>query len=113
MAEPVTAAGDTGEPADRIAAAVTGCPDVAGLARGPLATYLAGRTVPGVAVRDDAIEVAVVARYGRPLAEIAEQVRAAVAPLAGGRPVDVRVDDISMPGDGGTAADRAVRTGEG
>jgi hypothetical protein len=52
--------------ADRIAAAVAGCPAVAALADGPVATYLPGRTVPGVAVRDNLVVVAVVARHGPP-----------------------------------------------
>ena len=70
--------------ADRIVAAVTGCAAVAGLTEapgGPVATYLPGRTISGVAVRDGEVEVCVVARYGLPLLEVAEQVRQAVAPL--------------------------------
>jgi hypothetical protein len=86
--------------ADRIAAAVAGCGDVAALADGPVATYLPGRTVPGVALRDDRVVVAVVARHGPPLAEAAGQVRAAVAGLAPGLAVDVRIDDIVLPGAG-------------
>ena len=83
--------------ADRIAAAVAGCPAVAALADGPVGTYLPGRTVPGVAVRDGLVVVAVVARLGRPLAEAAGQVRAAVAGVAPGLAVDVYIDDIQLP----------------
>jgi hypothetical protein len=83
--------------ADRIAAAVAGCGAVAALADGPVATYLPGRTVPGVAVRDDLVVVAVVARLGRPLAEAAGQVRAAVGGVAPGIAVDVYIDDIQLP----------------
>jgi len=83
--------------ADRIAAAVAGCPAVAALADGPVATYLPGRTVPGVAVRDNLVVVAVVARHGPPLAEAAGQVRAAVGGVAPGLAVDVRIDDIQLP----------------
>ena len=83
--------------ADRIAAAVAGCGAVAALADGPVATYLPGRTVPGVAVRDDLVVVAVVARLGRPLAEAAGQVRAAVGGVAPGLAVDVYIDDIQLP----------------
>ncbi|WP_189164231.1 hypothetical protein, partial [Sphaerisporangium melleum] len=57
--------------ADGIAQAVRGCPDVAAMAGGRVATYLAGRAVAGVAVRDAEVEIAVVARYGRPLVEVA------------------------------------------
>jgi hypothetical protein len=87
--------------ADRIAAAVIGCPDIAGLGQVPgipVATYLPGRTVSGVAVRPGEVEVSVVARYGPPLPEIAAQVREAVAPLVPGRVVDVVVADITFPG---------------
>ncbi|MEU8269064.1 hypothetical protein AB0B89_18085 [Sphaerisporangium sp. NPDC049002] len=84
--------------ADRVADAVRACPDVASLAGGPVATYLSGRTVPGVAVRETEVEVAVVVRYGRPLAEIAAEVRDAVGPLAPGLPIHVRITDIGEPG---------------
>ena len=89
---------EPGELADLIAAAVTGCPDVAGLTQipgAPVATYLPGRTVSGVAVRAGEVEVCVVARYGLPLPEIAAQVREAVAPLAPGRMVNVVIADIT------------------
>lgn len=88
------------ELADLIAAAVTGCPDVVGLGQVPgipVATYLPGRTVAGVAVRAGEVEVSVVARYGRPLREIAGQVRLAVAALLPGRVVDVVIADITSP----------------
>jgi uncharacterized alkaline shock family protein YloU len=83
--------------ADRVAEAVEGCPDVASLNRGTVATYLSGRAVPGVVVHDTDVEVSVVAVYGRPLAEIADEVRSAVEPLAPGRTVNVHIDDITMP----------------
>ena len=94
-AEPPT---EVGELADRIAAAVTTCPSVAGLGRVPgvpVATYLPGRTVSGVAVRAGEVEVCVVARFGMPLPEVAAQIREAVAPLAPGRLVDVVIADIT------------------
>ncbi|WP_307801150.1 hypothetical protein [Microbispora triticiradicis] len=81
-------------PARRIAERVLSCPDVAGLSRGPfgaVATYLPGDLVPGVAVRDDVIEVHVVARYGRPLPEVAELIRDAIGDLAAGRRMDVAI----------------------
>jgi len=89
------------ELADQIAAAVTGCPDVAGLTQVPgmpVATYLPGRTVSGVAVRPAEVEICVVARYGPPLPEVAAQVRQAVEPLVPGRVVDVVIGDITSPG---------------
>ncbi len=101
----MTAGGDltldaVAELADRIAAAVTGCPDVAGLTQipgSPVATHLRGRTVSGVAVRPAAVEICVVARYGPPLPQVAAQIRQAVAPLVPGRVVDVVIADITSP----------------
>jgi hypothetical protein len=96
--------------ADRIAEAVASCPDVVSMPRGPVATYLSGRTVPGVAVRDTEVEVAVVVRYGRPLTEIAADVRGAVAALAPGLPVHVRITDIAEPGTGpGSRTENEIR----
>ncbi len=89
------------ELADRIVGAVTGCAAVAGLTGapgGPVATYLPGRTISGVAVRDGEVEVCVVARYGLPLPEVAEQVRQAVAPVVPDRVVDVVIGDIAVAG---------------
>lgn len=90
-------AGEAGQLADRVAVAAAGCPGVAALADGPVATYLPGRTVTGVAVRDTEVQIAVIARYGPPLAEVADQVRAALEPLAPGLRVDVHIDDIALP----------------
>ena len=88
------------ELADRVAAAVTRCPDVAGLTQipgMPVATYLPGRTVSGVAVRPAEVEICVVARYGPPLPQVAAQVRQAVEPLVPGWVVDVVIADITSP----------------
>lgn len=83
----------TGQMADQVAAAVTACPAVAGLADGALATYLPGRTVAGVAVRAGSAEVAVVARLS-PMADVAGQVRAAISAVAPGLRVDVHIVDV-------------------
>lgn len=86
--------------ADRIAAAVTKCPDVAGLTQIPgipVATYLPGRTVSGVAVRSAEVEICVVARFGPSLPQVAAQVRQAVEPLVPGWVVDVVIADITSP----------------
>ena len=97
--------GSSSEPARVIAGAVLARPDVAALSRGPfgtVATYLPGDLVPGVAVRDDEVEVHVVARYGRPVREIADDVRAAVVPHAGDRAVTIVVDDLDIGAAAGT-----------
>jgi uncharacterized alkaline shock family protein YloU len=85
---------EAGELADRIAAAVAACPGVARLARGPLATYLPGRAVQGVAVNEGSVDVEVVARYGPPLTEVADQVRAAVAGIVADVPINVSITDL-------------------
>ena len=101
----MTALGDrtldpVAELADLIAAAVTRCPDVAGLTQVPgmpVATYLPGRTVSGVAVRPAEVEICVVARYGPPLSQVAAEVRQAVTPLVPGWVVDVVIADVTSP----------------
>ncbi|QFG27331.1 hypothetical protein F7P10_27645 [Actinomadura sp. WMMB 499] len=78
------------------------CPDVAGLTAGPngrVATYRPGTPFAGIAVRDGAVEVGVVVRYGRPLPLVAEDVRGVVRPLCEGRAVDVLIGDVLI-GDG-------------
>ncbi len=85
---------------EAVAAAALGSPLIAGLTGGSfgeVATYLPGRRVLGVREVDGTIEVHVVAKWGTPLPEVAEVVRAAVAPHAAGVPVAVFVDDIQVP----------------
>ncbi|SNR24403.1 hypothetical protein [Actinomadura mexicana] len=85
------------ELAERVGEIALTCPDVLGLTAGPrgwIATYRAGPPYVGVVVHDAVIEVGVVVRYGRPFAEIAEQVRRLVRPLAGRRTVDVMIGDV-------------------
>jgi hypothetical protein len=84
--------------ADRIAAAVSRVRGVARLMPGPVATYLPGRTVPGVAVRDGAVLVSVAARYGESLPDVAERVRVASRRAAPGLRVDVLIDDVDVEG---------------
>jgi hypothetical protein len=92
--------------ADRIAAAVAACPLVAGLADGPVATYLPGRIVRGVAVREHVVVIAVVARYG-PLADTACQIHAAASRVAPGLAIEVRIEDLQLPSESQLADARA------
>jgi hypothetical protein len=81
-----------------VANAALACPGVAALTGGPygaVATYLPGGRIEGVALRETEVEVRLVARIGIPLPEVAEHVRTAVRPLAGGRDVAVVIDDLS------------------
>lgn len=85
---------------EAVAAAALGCPLIADLTAGrfgEVATYLPGRRIPGVREVDGTVEVHVVAKWGTPLPEVAEVVRAAVSPHAAGAPVAVFVDDIEVP----------------
>jgi hypothetical protein len=99
------AAPATGGPpvdAERVAQAVERVPTVARLWGGStgaeIATYLPGRRVRGVRVDDGTVEIHVVARWPAVLPEVGEAVRAAAAPLAGGRAVEVVIDDLDVPG---------------
>ncbi len=91
---------------EAVAAAALGSPLIAGLTGGhfgEVATYLPGRRVLGVREVDGTIEVHVVAKWGTPLPEVADVVRAAVATHAGDAPVAIFVDDIEVPGEAGRA----------
>jgi len=111
---PASAYGVDWTEADRISAAVSSCSDVAGMSTGPFGearSYLPGRSVPGVTVNDDVVDVHVVARFGPPLEAVVEQITAAVSPQLGGRRLHVTVEDITLPG-AEADDDRAARTGK-
>jgi hypothetical protein len=66
-----------------------------------VATRWLGEKVVGVAVDQISVEVHIVARYptGLPVADLAERLRNNLEPLAGGRRLDVVVDDLVMAAD--------------
>ena len=66
-----------------------------------VATRWLQEKVVGVAVDETSVEVHIVARYpnGFPIACLAERLRNNVEPLAGGRRLDVVVDDLVMAAD--------------
>ncbi len=85
--------------AEVIAAAVRTAPAVAALDTGGLhmvVTLLPGRRVDGVQVTDERVTVSVVVAQGVPIPVLIDQVRTRVAPLTGGRPVDVHVADLQL-----------------
>jgi len=85
--------------ADAIAAAALAVPGVGGLHGGPaqeFAAYLPGRTVAGIRLPGDRVEVHLSARYGTVLPDLAELVRTAVTPFAAGLPVGVHIEDIRL-----------------
>jgi hypothetical protein len=90
--------------AERVAAAVTAHPAVAGLhggLYGAVATYLPGRKLVGVRIGegDEPVEVAVVLRADRPIPDVVRALRREVSGLCGGAAVDITVADIVLPGE--------------
>jgi hypothetical protein len=84
--------------ADRIAAAVLACPMATGLHSGrfaEVATYLAGRRVPGVCLTPTAVFVHLIGIYPATVAEIDGAVRAAVAPDLAGLPLMITIEDYN------------------
>ena len=83
-----------------VAAAVRRCPGVSGLDGGPfsgVASYLPGRKVEGIVVRDGRVIVQVRSRWAVPAPELAAVITAMLTPLTGNRPVDVVIADIDDP----------------
>lgn len=81
---------------EEVEAALLAHPDVTRL-DGVFASYLPGRQVVGVRV-EERVEVAVVLRPARPIAEVVAELRAEVARVAGPVPVDVVVADLEWEG---------------
>ncbi|WP_043644307.1 hypothetical protein [Nocardioides alkalitolerans] len=71
--------------------------DLHGGSLGEVATLLPGDRVPGLRLRDDAWEVHVTLTWGAHVATAAAAVRAALAELAGDKPVHVVVEDFGTP----------------
>ena len=86
--------------ADVVVAAVLGVPGVAAMHPGMFgeaATYLPGRRVTGVQLREQLANVHVVLEWGASVPVTAERVRQAVEAMVG-TPVHVTVQDITEPG---------------
>ncbi len=82
--------------ADLVASATLAVPGVTALhagSFGEVATYLPGRRVVGVRLREEVAEVHVVVSMGASLLDVADVVRHTVAPLVG-TPVEVVVEDV-------------------
>lgn len=82
--------------ADRVAAASLAVPGVVDLSPGLLgeiATYLPGRSVPGIRLTQDGAEVHLVVSPTARIPQLAAEVQAAVHTL-GLRRVDVHIDDL-------------------
>lgn len=86
--------------ADAIAAAVRAVPGVSGLhggVQGEIALLLPGRRIPGLRLHDAACEVHVAVEWDADIPQTAAAIRTRLAPLAGGRPVLVHVEDVAEP----------------
>ena len=86
--------------ADAVATAVRDCAGVSGLdggQYGEVATYLPGRTVPGVVIGGGRVRVQVRSRWGVEAPLLAVLITTVLAPLTGRRPVDVVIADIDDP----------------
>lgn len=82
--------------ADRVVAAalaVAGVVDMHPGMFGEVATYLPGRRVPGVQVREDDCEVHVVLRYSADIRKTANSIMTAVEPIVQ-TPVHVTIQDL-------------------
>ena len=89
-----------GEEVDAVAAAVLACPGVSSLHEGgwaPVATYLPGRRVAGVRLDEQRIQLSITMAPGSRVPDLVASIRANLAGLARGRPVDVQVADIQDP----------------
>lgn len=88
--------------ADQVAEAVARCPSVARLSGGiedGIATYLPGRRVTGVAIRDDPhpeVRVHVVGRYGPTMRQITDEVTAAVRSVLPDHRIQISIDDLDV-----------------
>jgi hypothetical protein len=83
---------------DAVAAAARACAAVDDLCSGSwggVVSYLPGRQVAGVRVASDHVVISVRGRWGVPVAELARQVRVALAALVAPRRVDIVVADLS------------------
>lgn len=88
---------DPADPADTVAALALAVPGVAALHPGmfgEVATYLPGRRVTGVRVRDGAVDVHVAVWHSAPVRDTAAAVRDAVGAALPGLDVNVTVEDI-------------------
>lgn len=93
--------GPTTEPADlaaRAALSVEGVTGLHGGSFGEVATYLPGRNVAGVTVRDEGTTVHLAVAFGADLRRVADEVRRRVAAVAP-EPVEVVVEDVTGPSD--------------
>jgi len=85
---------------DVVANAVRACPGVSDLAAGRFGdatSYLPGRRLAGVAVRDGTIRISVRARWGVSAGDLLSQITLALSPIVSDRRIELIVAEIDNP----------------
>ncbi len=88
------------ESVDRVAEAVLAVPGVADLSggvMGEVGTYLPGRRVAGVRLRENSTDIHVTVEYGRDVRRVAHMIRHTVGQLTGTPTVNVTIADLRTP----------------
>lgn len=94
--------GDFADRAEAIAAAVLAVPgvrDLHGGTRGEIAVFLPGRRISGLRLDGASCDVHIAVEWGADIPRTASAVRKTLAPLTGGLPVAVTVEDVGEPRD--------------
>ena len=85
---------------DAVARAVRACPGVSDLADGRFGdatSYLPGRRLTGVAVRDGAVRVSVRAKWGVAASDLLGRITLALRPIVSDRRIEVVIAEIDNP----------------
>lgn len=85
---------------DAVANAVLACPGVSDLTDGRFGdatSYLPGRRLAGVAVREDTVRISVRAKWGVLASDLLEQIRLALTPIVSNRRIEVVIAEIDDP----------------
>ena len=85
---------------DALATAVRACPGVSDLAGGRFGdatSYLPGRRVTGVAVREDTVRISVRAKWGVSASDLLGQITLALTPIVSDRRIELVIAEIDNP----------------
>jgi hypothetical protein len=85
---------------DAVASAVQACPGVSDLTDGRFGdatSYLPGRRLTGVAVREDSLRISVRARWGVTASDLLDQITLALTPIGSDRRIEVVIAEIDDP----------------
>ena len=85
---------------DAVASVVRACPGVSDLADGRFGdatSYLPGRRLTGVAVREDAVRISVRAKWGVTASDLLHQITLALRPIVSDRRIEVVIAEIDDP----------------